>query len=91
MAVTTRAAMLRGPRDIALVDRELVCGDDEVIVRNHLVGICGSDKSFYRGELPPATAELRAPPRFPFPLGHESGGTVVEVGARVREVRVGAP
>lgn len=91
MAVTTRAAVLRGPFRIELTRRELVCGEDQVIVATHRMGICGSDKSFYRGILPPATAEFRAPPRFPFPLGHESGGTVVEVGARVRELQVGDP
>ena len=52
MSVTTKAAILKAPYDIDLVDRELVCGEDEVIVKNHLIGICGSDKSFYRGQLP---------------------------------------
>ena len=85
----TRAAILKGPYDIDLVEKELVCGDDELIVRNHLIGICGSDKSFYRGQLPPRTAEFRQEPGFPFALGHESGGEVVEVGKKVSDYRVG--
>jgi L-iditol 2-dehydrogenase len=89
MRITTRAAVLKGPREIDLVEKELTCGDDEVMVKNHLMGICGSDKSFYRGELPPRTAEFRQEPKFPFWLGHESGGTVVGVGAGVGEYRVG--
>lgn len=89
MSVKTRAALLEAPQRIRLVERELTAGDDEVIVKNHLVGICGSDKSFYKGQLPPKTAEFRQEPRFPFYLGHESGGTVVEVGAKVREVKPG--
>ncbi|MEW6697883.1 MAG: zinc-dependent alcohol dehydrogenase [Bacillota bacterium] len=89
MTVQTKAALLRGPYEIDLVDRELTCADDEVIVENHLVGICGSDKTFYRGQLPPKTAEFRQEPKFPFYLGHESGGTVVEVGAKVREYKPG--
>jgi L-iditol 2-dehydrogenase len=89
MTVKTKAAMLKAPFDIELVDRELVCGGDEVIVKNHLVGICGSDKSFYRGQLPPKTAEFRQDPAFPFYLGHESGGTVVEIGSKVRDFKVG--
>lgn len=89
MAVTTRAALLKGPYDIDLIERKLVCGEDEVIVKNHRMGICGSDKLFYRGKLPPKTAEFRHEPTFPFPLGHESGGTIVEVGARVSEYQVG--
>ncbi len=89
MNVTTRAALLKGPRKIELVEKELVCGDDEVIVKNHLIGICGSDKSFYRGQLPPQTAEFRQAPKFPFWLGHESGGAVVEAGAKVSGYKVG--
>lgn len=89
MAITTRAALLKGPYDIELLEKELVCGANEVIVKNHLIGICGSDKSFYRGQLPPKTAEFRQDPKFPFWLGHESGGTVVEVGSKVSEYKVG--
>lgn len=86
---TTRAARLNGPRNIELIERELVCGDDDIIVKNHLMGICGSDKSFYRGQMPPKTAEFRQEPKFPFLLGHESGGTVVAVGSRVADYQVG--
>ena len=39
----TRAARLNGPYDIELIEKELVCGEDDVIVKNHLMGICGSD------------------------------------------------
>ena len=89
MSVKTRAAVLKGPYDIDLVERELVCGDEEVIVKNHLVGICGSDKNFYRGHMPPKTAEFRQDPKFPFDLGHESGGTIVEVGSKITDYKVG--
>ena len=51
---TTRAARLNGPYDIELIERDLVCGENDIIVKNHLCGICGSDKSFYRGFMPPA-------------------------------------
>src|SRR5208337_252400 len=89
MSVITKSALLKGAYNIELIERELVAGDDEVIVRNYLVGICGSDKNFYKGLLPPKTAEFRQEPKFPFYLGHESGGTVVEVGAKVREFQPG--
>jgi L-iditol 2-dehydrogenase len=72
-----------------LIEKTLVCGDADVIVKNHLVGICGSDKSFYRGQMPEKTAEFRHDPVFPFPLGHESGGTIVEIGAKVTDFKVG--
>ncbi len=89
MSITTRAALLKAPNQIELIERTLTCGDGEVIVKNHLVGICGSDKAFFKGQMPPKTAEFRQEPKFPFYLGHESGGTVVEVGAKVREFAPG--
>lgn len=89
MAIKTKAALLKGPYDIDLIEKELVCGENEVIVKNHLIGICGSDKNFYRGQMPPKTAEFRQEPKFPFYLGHESGGIVVEVGSKVTEYHVG--
>ncbi|QAT48911.1 L-threonine 3-dehydrogenase [Caproiciproducens sp. NJN-50] len=85
----TNAARLNGPYDIELIERELECGEDDIIVKNHRMGICGSDKSFYRGKLPPKTAEFRQDPKFPFLLGHESGGTVAAVGSRVSDFAVG--
>lgn len=85
----TRAARLNGVRDIELIERKLVCGDDDIVVKNHMMGICGSDKSFYRGFLPPKTAEFRQDPSFPFLLGHESGGEVVAVGGKVADYKVG--
>jgi L-iditol 2-dehydrogenase len=78
----TRAARLVGAGRIELVERELTLGDDEVLVQGHLSGICGSDKAMYRGDIP-------AKYTLPFFLGHESGGTVVEVGAKVREFKPG--
>jgi L-iditol 2-dehydrogenase len=89
MEYITKAARLNGPYDIELIERTLKCGEDDIIVKNHLMGICGSDKSFYRGNMPPQTAEFRQPPEFPFLLGHESGGTVVEVGSRVADYKPG--
>ena len=85
----TRAARLNGPYDIELIERELVCGEDDIIVKNHLIGICGSDKNFYRGFMPPKTAEFRQDPSFPFLLGHESGGEVVAVGSKITDYKVG--
>lgn len=89
MSILTRAALLKGPYDIQLIEKTLHCGDDEVIVKNHLMGICGSDKNFYRGMMPGNTNEFRHAPTFPFPLGHESGGKIVEVGSKVTEFTIG--
>jgi len=80
--VTTRAAVLVEPGRLVLEERTLEPAEDEVIVKTHLMGICGSDKTFYRGEFPEGVT-------LPFYLGHEAGGTVVEVGSKVREVKPG--
>lgn len=78
----TRAARLMAPGKIVLMERELTLGPDEVLVKGHLSGICGSDKSMYRGDIPEKIT-------LPLWIGHESGGTVVEVGAKVREYKSG--
>jgi L-iditol 2-dehydrogenase len=78
----TRATRLNAPGEITLSERELTLGPEEVLVKGHLSGICGSDKAMYRGDIPEKIT-------LPLWIGHESGGTVVEVGAKVREYRPG--
>jgi L-iditol 2-dehydrogenase len=78
----TRATRLSAPGKITLSERELTLGPEEVLVKGHLSGICGSDKAMYRGEIPEKIT-------LPLWIGHESGGTVVEVGAKVREYQPG--
>ncbi len=62
--------------------------DDEVIIQVAAVGICGSDMHMYeRGTdgymLYPGLT------RFPNILGHEFSGRVVEVGKKVRDLKIG--
>lgn len=54
---------------------------DEVVVRVHYAGICGSDLSGYLGE-----NALRKPPLI---MGHEFTGTIVSTGDRVKEREIG--
>jgi L-iditol 2-dehydrogenase len=83
----------------------------QVLVKTHQASICGSERHFYRGvnvrpadearggpgtQLGPAPGDGRPQHVYPMgPLGHEGGGTVVEVGSAVDEylgggkVRVG--
>ena len=59
-------------------------GPDEVLVKIHTVGICGSDVHYYTyGSIGPAVV------REPFILGHEVAGTVVELGTGVDGPPVG--
>ncbi len=57
---------------------------DEVLVKLEYVGICGSDMHYYETG---AIGDYVVEP--PFVLGHEPGGTVVEVGSNVKHLKVG--
>ena len=58
--------------------------DDEVLVKVENVGVCGSDLHYYEsGRIGNFLVE------YPFVLGHEAGGTVVEVGRNVKKIKVG--
>ncbi len=56
----------------------------EVVVQVEYCGICGSDVHFYRF----GSIGKKAAP-FPFILGHECAGTVIELGEGVSSLRVG--
>lgn len=57
---------------------------NEVLVKVEYVGICGSDLHYFEhGRIGDFIVEP------PFVLGHEAGGTVVEVGADVKHLKVG--
>jgi L-iditol 2-dehydrogenase len=57
---------------------------DEVLVKVEYVGICGSDLHYFESG---AIGEYVVKP--PFVLGHESGGTVVEIGEKITHLKVG--
>lgn len=58
--------------------------NNEVLVKIEYVGVCGSDLHYYEsGRIGNYVVE------YPFVLGHEAGGTVVEVGADVTHLKIG--
>ena len=57
-------------------------GPDEVRLSVGFVGICGTDMHIYHG----AMDQRVCPPKI---IGHEMSGEVVEVGSKVREVKIG--
>jgi D-xylulose reductase len=80
------ALVLERQRQLALrdIDLPLDVGPDDVKVKVHTVGICGSDVHYYtHGKIGPFVV------REPMVLGHEAAGTVVEVGKNVRGLKVG--
>jgi len=75
------AAVFQGPGAIRVEEVEDPrCGELEAVIRVALCGVCGTDRSIFRGEY-----DVQAP----IVLGHEYAGTVVEVGASVVGVEVG--
>src|SRR5437763_11314776 len=78
-----KAIQLRAPREFARleIDEPKSTRPNEALVRTHRVGVCGTDTSAYLGKFP-----LFSYPRIP---GHELGVEVLEVGAKVQNVRPG--
>lgn len=81
-----KVAFLTGLREMEV--REIpdprLEGPRSVLLRIDAVGVCGSDVHYYTtGRIGSAVV------KFPFIMGHECAGTVREVGAEVRGLRVG--
>ena len=59
-------------------------GPREVLVKMEAIGVCGSDLHYYsHGRIGDFIVE------FPFILGHECAGTVIETGGEVRHLKAG--
>lgn len=79
-----RAAIYRGAGRVDLVDLPYpACGDDEIIVRNLLTGVCGSDIAAYKygGDDHMIWKDHE--------FGHESLSEVVEIGRDVTGLELG--
>jgi scyllo-inosose 3-dehydrogenase len=65
-------------------------GPDDVIIKLHRVGFCGSDLHFFETD---NDGYIRYPglTRFPTILGHELAGDIVAAGGHVDHVKVGDP
>jgi L-iditol 2-dehydrogenase len=79
-----KAIVQTGAESVEVQERdEPAPSDDEVLVRVHTAGLCGSDAHAYRYE---GGYEWIPIPRV---MGHEYSGEVVEVGANVPDFEVG--
>lgn len=81
-----QALVLEATRELALRDIDLPqdLGAQDVRIRIHTVGICGSDLHYYtHGRIGPFKVEA------PMVLGHEASGTIIEVGSEVTQLKVG--
>jgi 2-desacetyl-2-hydroxyethyl bacteriochlorophyllide A dehydrogenase len=76
-----KAAQIEQPGQATVVTvPEPIPGADDVLIKVHAAGICGTDLHIFKGEYE-AT--------YPLIPGHEFSGEVVAVGANVRNFRVG--
>lgn len=82
---TMTASVLRGVGDLTLEQRPVPSpASDEVLIRVHSVGVCGSDVHYYaHGRIGPYVVES------PLILGHEAGGEIVAAGSAVAPDRIG--
>lgn len=80
-----KTAVMTEIKKVEIQERPIpVPRENEVLVKVEYVGICGSDLHYYEaGRIGDFVVEP------PFVLGHEAGGTVVEVGANVTHLKVG--
>lgn len=85
MEGTMKVAVMKGIRQMAIEEHPIPTPkDDEVLVKINHVGICGSDLHFFEaGRIGNWIVDSD------LTLGHESGGTVVEVGKNVTTLQVG--
>jgi L-iditol 2-dehydrogenase len=91
-AMKSTSACLVDIENVEIRKRDIEPGPEEVLVKTHLAGICGSDKNLYHGIIPPAgglNTEMRTPFAYPYFFGHEGGGIVEAVGKNVRKFKAG--
>jgi len=79
------SAVLYGINDLRLEQRPIpVPKDNQVLLQMEVVGICGSDVHYLvSGRCGPFVVEK------PMVIGHEASGTVVQVGKKVKNLKVG--
>jgi L-iditol 2-dehydrogenase len=81
-----KAMMLIGKRKMEMRDipEPILVNSNDVKIRISVVGICGSDIHYYtQGQIGSQKVQ------YPFCVGHEGAGVVVEVGKSVKRVRPG--
>ncbi len=81
-----RTMVLTGIRKIEMIDRTQpeIKNPDDVLIKIKSVGVCGSDVHYFtEGKIGSQVVE------FPFAVGHECSGIVVETGSSVTRVKTG--
>lgn len=78
-----KAVKIMQPNELRIIDMEKPAIDEKnnVLVKIHVAGICGSDVGIYHGKNAAAT--------YPRVIGHEMVGEIVETGENVTKRKVG--
>ncbi|MEI0619174.1 NAD(P)-dependent alcohol dehydrogenase [Brachyspira pilosicoli] len=80
-----KVAIMTDLKKIEFIERDIPkAKSDEVLVKLEYVGVCGSDLHYYEHG---AIGNYIV--KYPFVLGHECSGTVVEIGDNVKHLKVG--
>ena len=81
-----KAMVLTGIRQMEMIDilTPQIIRDNDVLIKMKVVGVCGSDVHYYtQGKIGNQVVQ------YPFPVGHEGAGEVIEVGSAVSRVKPG--
>lgn len=79
-----KAAVFYGKHDLRIEEQPVaVPGDNEVLIKVHACGICGTDVHIFNGDEGAAKSPSGTI------LGHEFAGEVVQAGAGVKKLKVG--
>ena len=81
-----KTMVLTGIRQMEMVERPVpeIIHSTDVLIKMEIVGVCGSDIHYYTsGKIGSQIVN------YPFTVGHEGAGQVIEVGEDVRHVKIG--
>ena len=81
-----KAMVLTGIRQMEMIELPMpkILKSSDVLIKMQVVGVCGSDVHYYtQGRIGSQVV------KYPFPVGHEGAGEVIEVGSAVSRVKPG--
>src|SRR5674476_998884 len=81
-----KAMVLTGIRQMEMIELPMpkILESSDVLIKMKVVGVCGSDVHYYtQGKIGSQVVQ------YPFPVGHEGAGEVIEVGSAVSRVKPG--
>ena len=79
----SEAFVYHGPGDVRVETRQVVCGEEDLVVKVSACARCGTDRTIFRVGHPKVDRNA------PVILGHELVGAIVAVGQNVRKLREG--